>query len=171
MSDYTPITNFRRKDTLPTGTPDKLITGAELQDEFDAIETAVATKIDAADLPGTPVTTDVAVAFTAGFGTAAVAVAAVLTAVIDALLSNVFVITYTGAAVTINAPTNPILGQKIYFKLVNGVGASTFTWNSVYVFRAAESKQPTQTLAAIDLVQAIYDGTNWLTTYLGKNFG
>lgn len=170
MSDYTPITNFRRKDSLPTGTADKLVTGSELQDEFDAIATAISTKANTADIPSDPVQTDVATSFTAGFGTTASPVSASTSASIDAALSNIFAVTYTGAAVTVNAPTNPLSGQKMYLKLINGVGASTFTWNSVYKFRASESKQPTQTLAAIDLVFAIYDGTNWITTFIGKNF-
>lgn len=34
---YTPKHNFRRKDSLNPGDPDKIIYGADLQDEFDAI--------------------------------------------------------------------------------------------------------------------------------------
>ena len=34
---YTPIHNYRRKDSLTPGDPDKIIYGADLQDEFDAI--------------------------------------------------------------------------------------------------------------------------------------
>ena len=34
---YTPKHNFRRKDSLSPGDPDKIIYGADLQDEFDAI--------------------------------------------------------------------------------------------------------------------------------------
>lgn len=47
MSDYTRITNFTVKDSLVTGDPDKLVTGQELQAEFDAISTAIATKNEA----------------------------------------------------------------------------------------------------------------------------
>ena len=46
MSNYTPITDFGAKDALSTGNPSKLILGTEVDAEFDAIATAVATKID-----------------------------------------------------------------------------------------------------------------------------
>lgn len=172
MTDYFQVTNFRRKDSLPQGDPAKKVTGAELQSEFDAIATSIATKIDSSSLPGTPVSTTTPGSFTAGFGTTGSAVSAGASAAINAALSNVFVITFTGAAVAINAPTNPQPGQKMYLKLVNNAagGASVFTWNAIYKFRASENVQPTQTNGAIDLVVSIYDGTQWLSTFIGKNF-
>jgi hypothetical protein len=44
MSDYTKATNFTAKDSLLTGDPNKIVAGSEIDDEFDAIQTAVATK-------------------------------------------------------------------------------------------------------------------------------
>jgi hypothetical protein len=49
MSDYVKTTDFLTKDALASGHPDKLVRGSELETEFDNIETAVATKEDAAD--------------------------------------------------------------------------------------------------------------------------
>lgn len=46
MSNYTKTTNFTVKDTLPTGNTAKIIKGAEFDTEFDAIQTAVASKSD-----------------------------------------------------------------------------------------------------------------------------
>ena len=46
MSNYVKATNFATKDTLPTGNPNKIIKGTELNSEFDAIAVAVATKQD-----------------------------------------------------------------------------------------------------------------------------
>jgi len=46
MADYVKATNFAVKDTLTTGNPAKLVKGTELNSEFDAIATAVQTKID-----------------------------------------------------------------------------------------------------------------------------
>jgi hypothetical protein len=46
MSNYTQITDFGAKDALSTGNPSKLILGTEVDAEFDAIATAVATKLD-----------------------------------------------------------------------------------------------------------------------------
>lgn len=48
MSDYTKATNFAVKDTLASGNPAKIIKGSEINTEFDAIATAVATKSNTA---------------------------------------------------------------------------------------------------------------------------
>lgn len=50
MSDYTPTTTFENKDDLTTGDPDKIILGEDLDVEFAAIQVAIATKYDSADL-------------------------------------------------------------------------------------------------------------------------
>lgn len=44
MSDYTKLVNYAAKDTLVEGDPNKIIKGTELDAEFVAIQTAVATK-------------------------------------------------------------------------------------------------------------------------------
>jgi hypothetical protein len=56
MSNYTKATNFASKDTLPTGNAGKIVKGTELDDEFNAIAVAVATKSDLASptFTGTP---------------------------------------------------------------------------------------------------------------------
>lgn len=46
MSDYTKATDFAAKDALAAGNALKIVKGAEIDDEFNAIETAVATKAD-----------------------------------------------------------------------------------------------------------------------------
>lgn len=48
MSNYVKLTDFATKDSLSTGNPLKLIKGSEINDEFNAIQTAVATKADLA---------------------------------------------------------------------------------------------------------------------------
>lgn len=48
MSNYTKATNFASKDALISGNPAKVIKGAEVGAEFDAIAVAVATKADTA---------------------------------------------------------------------------------------------------------------------------
>lgn len=47
MADYTKATNFTVKDSLASGNPSKIIKGSEIDDEFDAIQTAIETKSDA----------------------------------------------------------------------------------------------------------------------------
>ena len=46
MSDYIKATNFATKDTLSTGNPNKIIKGTEIDTEFNAIASAVASKSD-----------------------------------------------------------------------------------------------------------------------------
>ena len=46
MSDYTKATDFAAKDALPTGNAAKIVKGTEIDDEFAAIQTAIATKLD-----------------------------------------------------------------------------------------------------------------------------
>lgn len=48
MTDYTKTTDFGVKDGLSTGNANKLVKGSEFDTEFDAIQTAVATKADKA---------------------------------------------------------------------------------------------------------------------------
>lgn len=46
MSDYTKSTDFAAKDLLTTGNPLKVVKGQEIDNEFNAIATAIATKAD-----------------------------------------------------------------------------------------------------------------------------
>lgn len=50
MSNYTKATNFLAKDSLASGDPLKIVRGSEIDAEFEAIETAVASKADSADV-------------------------------------------------------------------------------------------------------------------------
>jgi hypothetical protein len=56
MSDYTKLTAYDIKDSLSTGDPLKRVKGTELDDEFDAIAVAIATKANSASpaFTGTP---------------------------------------------------------------------------------------------------------------------
>lgn len=56
MSNYTKNTNFATKDTLPTGDAGKIVKGTEIDTEFNAIASAVASKADTASptFTGTP---------------------------------------------------------------------------------------------------------------------
>lgn len=46
MANYLKATNFAAKDSLPSGDPAKKIRGSEINDEFNAIQAAISTKID-----------------------------------------------------------------------------------------------------------------------------
>jgi hypothetical protein len=56
MSSYTKSTDFASKDALLTGNPLKVVKGTEIDDEFNAIQTAVNSKADTNSpaLTGTP---------------------------------------------------------------------------------------------------------------------
>ena len=47
MSNYTKTTDFAAKDSLASGNPSKIIKGAEINTEYDNIQTAVNSKLDA----------------------------------------------------------------------------------------------------------------------------
>jgi hypothetical protein len=49
MSDYTKTTDFAAKDALASGNANKVIKGTEFDDEFNALETAIASKYDSTD--------------------------------------------------------------------------------------------------------------------------
>jgi hypothetical protein len=49
MANYVKITDFAAKDSLPTGNPNKVASGTQVDAEFEAIETAIATKEDTAN--------------------------------------------------------------------------------------------------------------------------
>ena len=46
MANYTKLTDFASKDSLPTGSPAKIVKGTEIDDEFQSIENAIASKSD-----------------------------------------------------------------------------------------------------------------------------
>jgi len=99
MSNYTKITNFTTKDTLPSGNASKVVKGTEIDNEFTAIASAVATKADTAAPAFTGVPT--APTATAGTSTTQLATTAFATVAVQAL--------YPVGSIYINASvsTNP----------------------------------------------------------------
>jgi len=67
LSNYVKSTNFATKDGLASGNPAKLIKGTEINTEFDAIASAVASKADAANSTLTGTTTAAALTVTGTF--------------------------------------------------------------------------------------------------------
>ena len=51
MTDYTQTTDFSTKDSLASGDPEKIILGADIDLEFSAISTAIASKVDEPSSP------------------------------------------------------------------------------------------------------------------------
>jgi hypothetical protein len=116
MSNYTKLTDFASKDSLPSGNAAKIVKGTEIDDEFEAIETAIATKanIDSPALSGTPT----APTATAGTNTTQIATTAfATTAATNAANTAVSGINVTSTTVTLD--TNWVIeasGTKLTFK-------------------------------------------------------
>jgi hypothetical protein len=99
MSNYTKLTAYDTKDALSTGDPLKRVKGTELDDEFDAISTAIATKADSAS----PTFTGTPTAPSASFGTNTTQLAT--TAFVQAALAAMYPV---GSVYTnISDSTNP----------------------------------------------------------------
>ena len=98
MANYVKATNFYTKDALPTGTPAKIIQGAEIDAEFNAIATAITSKADTTS----PTFTGTPVAPTAGAGTNTTQIAT--TAFVTAALSLAFPV---GAIFSSTSSSNP----------------------------------------------------------------
>jgi hypothetical protein len=105
MSNYTKATNFATKDTLPTGDSGKIVKGTEIDTEFNAIVSAVATKADIASptFTGTPV----APTATSGTNTTQVATTAFVTGAVTTERT-------TAATLTNKTITSPVINEIIH---------------------------------------------------------
>ena len=81
MSNYSKLTNFTAKDSLPTGDSNKIIKGTEIDAEFVAIAAAITSKANNASpvLTGTPL----APTATAGTNTTQIATTAFVANAVD----------------------------------------------------------------------------------------
>lgn len=101
MANYTKATNFASKDSLLTGNPSKLIRGSEIDSEYNAISTAIATKADT----NSPTFTGTPTAPTASAGTNSLQLATtafVTTAIATTIPSGVILI-WSGSSAAIPA--------------------------------------------------------------------
>jgi hypothetical protein len=130
MANYTKATNFTAKDGLSTGNPSKIVKGSEIDIEFTAISSAVASKADinSPTLTGTPA----APTATAGSNTTQLATTAfVKTAVDTATASLGTMSTQNANAVAITGGT--IVGITDLAVADGGTGRSTLAANAVLV--------------------------------------
>jgi hypothetical protein len=110
MSNYTKATNFATKDALSSGDPLKIVKGTEINTEFDAIATAIATKADTNGATLTNTTLSSPTLTTPALGTPASGNLANCT--FPTLNQNT---TGTAAGVSSGSWTISISGTKIYF--------------------------------------------------------
>ena len=133
MSNYTKLTAFDTKDSLTTGDPLKRIKGTELDDEFDAIAVAIATKANSASptFTGTP-TAPTAVYAT---NTTQVATTAFVQAAVQAAVQAMFPVgsIYTNISVSTNPAT--LLGfgtwEAIAGRVVVGLDSGDTSFDTV----------------------------------------
>jgi hypothetical protein len=163
MADYTPLTEFVAKDSLSVNDPEKKVVGAELDAEFDAISTAIASKMNSgvggvanglAELnANAKVLPEQLWANTATLDIETGVVA------VPTDLSNSFYLELL-ENVTISAPVDPVNGQTIWFLIKqDGTGGWTVTWNAAYRFAGGSAPTMTATAAKADLYVATYNST------------
>jgi hypothetical protein len=164
MSNYVKATNFTAKDSLLTGNPAKIIKGAEIDDEFNAIATAVATKPDS----NSPTFTGIPVAptATAGTNTTQIATTAFTTAAVTAATGalgtmstqNKTAVDITGGTITGVA----ITGITDLTVADGGTGLSTLTSKSLLVGNGTSS--PTFIAPGTSGNLLASNGTDWAST-------
>jgi hypothetical protein len=127
MSDYSKATNFTSKDTLPTGNAGKIVKGTELDTEFTAISSAIASKADISSpaLLGTPTSPTA----TVGSNTTQIATTAFVKAAVDAIGTIGTMAAQNKTAVDITGGT--IVGITDITVADGGTGASSITANSI----------------------------------------
>jgi hypothetical protein len=107
MANYTKATNFTAKDGLPTGNSGKIVKGTEIDTEFTAIASAIASKgdINSPTFTGTPA----APTASAGTNTTQLASTAFVKAAVDAFeaaMGATVIQTVTGSFTTFTAVTS-----------------------------------------------------------------
>ena len=130
MSDYTKATNFTLKDGLTTGDPQKIIKGADIDAEYNAIASAVSSKSDL----NSPTFTGTPSAPTASTGTSSTQVAT--TAFVQSALVGAYPVgsIYMNAAVATNPATLLGFGTWAAFgagKVPVGIDAGDSDFNTV----------------------------------------
>lgn len=156
--DYSKSTNFTTKDTLPTGNSGKIVKGTELDVEFTAIVSAIASKanLSSPDLLGTPT----APTATTGTNTTQIASTAFVKTSIDSLGT---MSTQNKTAVDITGGT--IVGITDLAVADGGTGRSTLTDKAVLIGAGTAGITSISPGTSGNLL--ISDGTNWTSASTG----
>lgn len=165
MSNYSKTTDFASKDALATGNANKIVKGTEIDDEFNAIQTAIATKANTLSptLTGTPLaptaasgTSTTQIATTAFVTAADSALRATLQAAID-LKANINSPTFTGDP---KAPT-PSTGDND-----TSIATTAFVQNQINAARGfiAFNGSTATTIASQNLTLTKYGTGNYNIT-------
>ena len=161
MSNYTKATNFAIKDSLVTTDPAKIIKGTEIDNEYNAISNAIASKADVNSpaLTGTPT----APTATVGSNTTQIASTAFVKAAVDTLsgtLGNMS--TQAKSAVDITGGT--IVGITDLAVADGGTGASSITANSVILGNGSSALSGNLVAPGTSGNVLTSNGTTWQST-------
>jgi hypothetical protein len=164
MSDYIKATNFATKDTLSTGNPNKIIKGTEIDTEFNAIASAVASKSDI----NSPTFTGIPEAPTAAAGTNTTQVATAAHVFAErtntSTLTNKTLTSPTINTPTINTPTisgGSISGITDLAVADGGTGASTLAANNVLLGNGTSALQTVAPSTNGNVLTS--NGTTWIS--------
>ena len=155
MSNYVKSTNFYAKDALVSGNPDKIIKGAEIDDEYNNIATAVSTKADL----NSPTFTGIPLAPTApaNTNTTQLATTAFVTSVVNTLGT---MSTQNKIAVDITGGT--VVGITDLAVADGGTGVSTLAANAVVLGNGTNAVQTVAPGTSGNLLTS--NGTTWVSS-------
>ena len=158
MSNYVKLTDYAAKDALSTGNPLKLIKGTEINDDLNAIQTAVATKADLSspDFLGNPT----APTQTTGNNTTRLANTAFVQQELDAAQAAVDITGGTIDGVVITGGTVSGLATDLAVA-DGGTGASTLAANAVLLGNGTSALQTVAPSTSGNVLKS--NGTTWVS--------
>jgi hypothetical protein len=91
---------------------------------------------------------------------------------VNAALGNAFNLTLTASTATMAAPSNPVDGQVVRFRITQGAGAPyTLAWNAVYDFGATGAPVLSLTAGKVDIIGFEYVASIAKWCYTGDALG
>jgi Major tropism determinant N-terminal domain len=94
------------------------------------------------------------------------------TTLVNAALGNAFALTLTASTTTLGAPSNPVDGQAIRVRVIQGgSGSYTLAYNSAYDFGAAGSPTLSTSVGKVDILGFEYVASLSKWCYLGSGLG
>jgi len=155
MPNYIKSTDFRGKDFLPSGDPEKIVSGAEIDTEFNNIAAVIAEKAEGPVGGGTALVSAPATAqsIAKGWGQAVVALTDAATTTLNADLGNVFTWTIAGNR-TLAYPTNLRAGQEIFIIITTSGAARAITYGTGWFKPSAVAVQPNTVSGTVSVLRA-----------------
>ena len=131
MSNYSKTTDFAAKDALTTGNANKIVKGTEIDDEFEAIQTAVNSKADKnnAALTGTPT----APTASAAVNTTQIATTAFVATSFAPLASPALTGIPTAPTATSTTDTTQVATTAFVQDVADAVKAALYPVGSIYI--------------------------------------